>query len=58
MLLRYCGFASRLEEKGFLPSFLRLETAVMAGIREYVVYALDLTELTDIPLVYVKQIKC
>lgn len=30
----------------------------MAGIREYVVYALDLTELTDIPLVYVKQIKC
>lgn len=30
----------------------------MAGIREYIVYALDLIELADIPLVYVKQIKC
>lgn len=35
-----------------------LETAVVAGIREYVVYALDLTELADTPPVYVKQIKC
>lgn len=30
----------------------------MAGMREYVIYASDLTELADIPCVYVKQIKC
>lgn len=30
----------------------------MAGIREYVAYALDLTELADIPRMCVKQIKC
>lgn len=35
-----------------------LEAARMAGSREYVTYTSDLSELADIPCVYVKQIKC
>lgn len=58
VLLGYCGLASRLAEKRRNSFFLRLETAVMAGTREYVVYVSNLTELADIPPVYVKQIKC
>ena len=30
----------------------------MAGTREYVAYASHLTELVDMPRVYVEQIKC
>lgn len=37
--------------------FLMVEAAIMAGIREYVVYASDLTELADIPRVC-QAIKC
>lgn len=33
-----------------------VEAEIKAGIREYVVYASDLTELADIPHVYVKQL--
>lgn len=33
LVLRFCGFVSRLEEKGRNSFFLRLETAVIAGIR-------------------------
>lgn len=53
VLLRYWGL-QRIEE----TLFLGLEAAIIANIREYVVCVSDLTELANIPRVYVKQIKC
>lgn len=56
MLLICCGLASGLAEEGRNSFFLMVEAEIKAGIREYVVYASDLTELADIPHVYVKQL--